>query len=79
MQINNITFKTLFELGRKYELTTEIRSRYIALKIKDKMIIPEVPYEEKSVKNKIAAIQTPSETQNADTTAQTKLSLIMPL
>ena len=36
--------------------------------------MPEVAYEAKSVKTKIAAIQTPSETQTTDTTAQTVAS-----
>ena len=63
MQTNEITdFKTLLELGKKYEQATEIRLRYTAPKTKDKMIMPEVAYEEKSTKTKIAAIQTSSDT-----------------
>ena len=76
MQTNTITdIKTLLELGKKYEQTTEIRLRYTAPKTKDKMIMPEGAYEEKSVKTKIATIQTPSETQTTDTTAQTVASV----
>ena len=72
MQTNNINnFKTLLELEKKYEQATEIRSRYTALKTKDKMIMQEVAYEENLVKTKVAAMQTQSDLPTIDITTET--------
>ena len=73
MQTHSIeNFKTLLSLGKKHEKAVEIRSRYVAPKPKDKSIMPELAYEEKPAKTKIAAIQVSQEEEAETNNESTK-------
>ena len=64
---NNITsFNKLLDLGQKHEKLAEVRSKYSAPKGKERSKVPDLAYDDKTVKAKIAAV-TETVTASVDT------------